>query len=93
MEPATVAMILLSCNAEMQACHIVDKQPAVYAGIDQCAAALPVRLQGTGLIGRCEPVAGVAPGNRIAMVRVVRGNGSGATSTNYLVQRTDEIRD
>ena len=86
-------MILLSCSAEMQACHIADTQPAVYAGIDQCTAALPVRLQGTGLIGRCEPVAGVAPGNRVAMVRVVRGNGSGATSTNYLVKRTDNARD
>lgn len=93
MEPATVAMILLSCGAQMQGCHMMDTRPAIYAGMDQCIAALPVRLQGTTLIGKCEPVTGVAPGNRVAMVRVVRGNGSGATSKDYLVQRTDNTTD
>ncbi|RAZ83149.1 hypothetical protein DPM33_32675 [Mesorhizobium hawassense] len=89
MEPATVAMILLSCGAQMQGCHMVDTRPAIYAGMDQCIAALPVRLEGTGMIGKCQPVTGVAPGNRVAMVRVTRGNGSGAISTDYLVQRVD----
>lgn len=89
MEPATVAMILLSCGAQMQGCYMVDTRPAIYAGIDQCIAALPVRLQGTTLIGKCEPVTGVSPGNRVAIVRVVRGNGPGATSQDYLVQRTE----
>jgi len=89
MEPATVAMVLLSCSAQMQACHMVDTRPAIYAGMDQCTAALPIRLQGTSLIGKCELVTGVAPGNRVAMVRVIRGGGLGATSTDYLVQRND----
>jgi hypothetical protein len=86
-------MILLSCSADMQSCHIVDTRPAIYAAMDQCTAALPVRLEGTTLIGRCEPVAGVARGNRVAMVRVVRGNGFGATSTDYLVNRADSTAD
>ncbi|CDX25373.1 conserved hypothetical protein [Mesorhizobium sp. ORS 3359] len=93
MEPATVAMILLSCGAQMQGCDMMDTRPAIYAGMEQCMAALPLRLQGTTLIGKCEPVTGVAPGNRVAMVRVVRGNGSGATSTDYLVQRNEDVSD
>ncbi|BCM18529.1 hypothetical protein MJ8_22990 [Mesorhizobium sp. J8] len=70
---------------------MVDTRPAIYAGMEQCTAALPARLQGTILIGRCMPVTGVAPGNRVAMVRVVRGDGSGATSTDYLVDRFDNL--
>ncbi|TPI12021.1 hypothetical protein FJW06_18535 [Mesorhizobium sp. B4-1-3] len=84
-------MILLTCGAQLQACHVVDTRPAIYAGMDQCTAALPARLQGTMFIGRCEPVTGVAPGNRVALVRVIRGNGSGATSTDYLVDRLDDV--
>ena len=86
-------MILLSCSAQMQACQVMDRRPAIYAGMDQCTAALPVRLEGTSLIGRCVPVTGIAPGNRVAMVRVVRGSGSSATSTDYLVDRTGNATD
>ena len=90
MDPTAVAMILLSCSAETQTCHVADTRPAIYAGMDQCAAALPVRLEGTGMVGRCEPVTGVAPGTKVAMVCVVRGSGSRAVSTDYLVQRLED---
>jgi hypothetical protein len=89
MDPTAVAMILLSCSVETQTCHVADPQPAIYAGMEQCTAALPVRLEGTGMIGRCELVRGVAPGSPVAMVRVIRGSGSRAVSTDYLVQRVE----
>jgi hypothetical protein len=90
MDPTAVAMILLSCGTGMQTCHVADTRPAIYAGMEQCAAALSVRLEGTGMVGRCQPVAGVAPGNGVALVRVVRGSGSRTVSSDYLVQRLDE---
>jgi hypothetical protein len=93
MDPTAVAMILLSCSVEMRSCHVAETQPAIYAGMGQCTAALPARLEGTGMIGRCEAVRGVAPGNRVAMVRVVRGSGSRAVSTDYLVQRVEDAQD
>ena len=93
MDPTAVAMILLSCNSGMQACHVADTRPAIYAGMEQCAAALPVRLAGTGMVGRCQPVTNVSPGSAVAMVRVVRGSGSRAVATDYLVQRLETAPD
>lgn len=93
MDPATVAMILLSCGADMKSCHVPEARPAIYAGMAQCTAALPVRLEGTGLIGKCEPVTGLAVGDEVAMVRVVRGAGPSARSSDYLVPRMKTARD
>jgi len=92
MDPtAAAAMILLTCSPDMQSCHASEARPAVYAGMDECNAALPVRLEGTGLIGKCEPAKGVAPGSAVALVRVVRRVGSDAVATDYIVTRTDSV--
>ena len=94
MDPTTAAaMILLSCSADMQSCHPAETRPAIFAGLAQCTAALPVRLEGTGLIGKCKPVKGVASGQGVAMVRVTRGMGSDAVSTDYLVPHTGSLTD
>ncbi|WP_296736280.1 hypothetical protein [Mesorhizobium sp.] len=89
MDPMAAAMILLTCSADMQSCHASDAHPAVYAGMDECYAALPVRLEGTGLIGKCEPAKGIVPGSEVAVVRVVRRVGPDTVAKDYIVTRTD----
>ncbi|TGT61148.1 hypothetical protein EN813_019595 [Mesorhizobium sp. M00.F.Ca.ET.170.01.1.1] len=84
-----MALILLSCSPDMQSCHRAETRPAIYGGMNQCAAALLARLEGTNMIGRCRTVKGLASGQGVAVVRVTRGNGSHATSTDYLVTRTE----
>lgn len=95
MDPTTaVMMVLLSCGPSMQSCR--PAETVIYAAMAECVAALPVRLEGTGLIGKCQPVAAskavdtrLASDHRLAMVRVVRG--VNAASTDYLVPRAGNL--
>ena len=90
MDPTMVAMILLSCNAQMQHCRVVEASPALYTSMAECKTALPLRLEETGMIGKCRPARGVASADGVVMVRVVRGTGEGARSTDYLVPRAQD---
>jgi hypothetical protein len=133
MDPvASVAMILLSCSPDMLLCRQAQTQPTIYAGIAECTAALPGRLAGTSMIGKCQalhdaaavarwrvapggevvtfeaaqprvPSAGVdagvtgsiapanAPAKRdLTTIRVTRGTGPDAVSTDYLVPHAIE---
>ncbi|MET3520342.1 hypothetical protein EN858_11625 [Mesorhizobium sp. M4B.F.Ca.ET.215.01.1.1] len=91
MDPvAAAAMILLSCSPDMASCHPGEARPVVYRDMAQCSAALPDRLRGNGMIGRCRPIDAAtarsgANGNQLATVRVTRGTGANAVSTDYLV--------
>lgn len=91
MDPIAAAMILLACSPDMHFCHVSEARPAVYAGMAECYAALPVRLEGTGLIGKCQPAKEITPGNAVALVRVVRRVGLDAIATDYIVTRADGI--
>ncbi|CAN7465042.1 hypothetical protein LJR234_003268 [Mesorhizobium amorphae] len=106
MEPvvAAAAMILLSCSPDMVFCHPAQTQPVVYPDIAACTAALPRRLQGTGMIGQCRAVDGTIPmpgasadaslsGQKLATVRVTRGTGPNAVSTDYLVLHAPDEMD
>jgi hypothetical protein len=93
MDPTVVAMILLSCNAQMRHCHTADTSPALYASMAACTTALPSRLEGTGMIGKCRPANGAVPNDRVAVVRVVRGSDATALSTDYIVPRMDSTKD
>lgn len=96
MEPVVAAaMILLSCSPDMVFCHPAQTQPVVYPGIAACTAALPGRLEGTGMVGQCRPIDGtiLMPGQRVATVRVTRGTGPNAVSTDYLVLHAPDETD
>jgi len=99
MDPvAAAAMILLSCSPDMVSCHPAQTRPVVYQDMAQCTAALPDRLRGNGMIGRCRPVDAATPGtdangNQLTTVRVTRGTGANAVSTDYLVLRAPDATD
>ena len=95
MDPVAAAMILLSCSPDMVFCRPAQIQPVVYPDMAACTVALPGRLQGTGMIGQCRPVdsATLTPGQRVATVRVTRGTGPDAVSTDYLVLHAPDETD
>ncbi|WP_413468320.1 hypothetical protein [Mesorhizobium sp. B1-1-8] len=95
-----MAMILLSCNPDMQSCH--PAETALYAGMAECSAALPARLAATGMIGRCQALSNSAaigsgdhqaPARETAMVRVISGVGADVVSVDYLVPRAGTPKD
>ena len=93
MDPVAAAMILLSCSPDMVFCRPAQTQPVVYPDIAECIEALPGRLQGTDMIGQCRPVDSATPGQRVATVRVTRGTGPDAVSTDYLVLHAPDETD
>ncbi|BCG95786.1 hypothetical protein [Mesorhizobium sp. 131-2-1] len=99
MDPVAAAvMILLSCSPDMVSCHPAQTRPVVYQDMAQCTAALPDRLRGSGMIGRCRPVDAatlktVAEGKELASVRVTRGTGANAVSMDYLVLHAPDATD
>ncbi|MBZ9670747.1 hypothetical protein [Mesorhizobium sp. ES1-3] len=95
MDPATAAvMVMLSCSASL--CRPTESRPVVYPSMEECQAALEVRLApwpNGEMIGRCKQIdqtaTGSMPPEGYAAVQVTRGIGSDAVTTNYFVPRAD----
>ncbi|RWC75136.1 MAG: hypothetical protein EOS71_12045 [Mesorhizobium sp.] len=95
MDPATAAvMIMLSCNASL--CRPMESKPVAYSSLEECQAALAVRLApwpGGEMVGRCKQVdrtaTGSIPPEGYATVQVTRGMGREAVTTNYFVPRAN----
>ena len=96
MDPATAAMMVLSCSPGQAVCKPLDTSPArMFVSLDECQAALANRLASAPngeIVGRCSPVDPSATGSLPAGYRTVvvtRGKGANAVSSRYIVLHKD----
>ncbi|KAA3452574.1 hypothetical protein C7I87_01630 [Mesorhizobium sp. SARCC-RB16n] len=96
MDPATATvMVMLSCSASL--CQAMESRPVVYSSMEECQAALEVRLApwpNGEVVGRCKQVdrtaTGSTPAEGYASVQVTRGIGGDAVTTSYFVPKAND---